>query len=96
MRVEQLYPFPGEELKTALSPYGRGTPVIWVQEEPENMGALNFMRLRFGESVFDKFPFLTISRPESSSPATGSSASHKIEQRGLIEQAFHRAVPGRH
>lgn len=96
VRVEQLYPFPGEELKTALSPYGRGTPVIWVQEEPENMGALNFMRLRFGESVFDKFPFLTISRPESSSPATGSSASHKIEQRGLIEQAFHRAVPGRH
>jgi 2-oxoglutarate dehydrogenase E1 component len=94
VRVEQLYPFPGEELKTALSPYGRGTPVIWVQEEPENMGAQNYMRLRFGESVYDRFPFLTISRPESSSPATGSSASHKIEQQGLIEQAFYRAVPG--
>lgn len=94
VRVEQLYPFPGEDVKTALSPYGRGTPVIWVQEEPENMGALNHMRLRFGESVYDRFPFLTISRPESSSPATGSGASHKIEQQGLIEQAFHRAVPG--
>ncbi|MFA5506334.1 MAG: 2-oxoglutarate dehydrogenase E1 component, partial [Vulcanimicrobiota bacterium] len=94
VRVEQLYPFPGEELKTALSPYVRGTPVIWVQEEPENMGAQNYMRLRFGESVFDRFPFLTISRPESSSPATGSSASHKIEQQGIIEQAFYRAVPG--
>ena len=94
VRVEQLYPFPGEELKTALSPYARGTPVIWVQEEPENMGALNYMRLRFGESVYDRFPFLTISRPESSSPATGSSASHKIEQQGIIEQAFYRAVPG--
>ena len=94
VRVEQLYPFPGEDLKTALSPYGRGTPVIWVQEEPENMGALNHMRLRFGESVYDRFPFLSISRPESSSPATGSPASHKIEQKGLIEQAFHRAVPG--
>jgi len=94
VRIEQLYPFPGQEVKTALSPYARGTPVIWVQEEPENMGALNHMRLRFGESVYDRFPFLTISRPESSSPATGSSASHKIEQQGLIEQAFHRAVPG--
>ena len=94
VRVDQLYPFPGEDLKTALSPYGRGTPVIWVQEEPENMGALNHMRLRFGESVYDRFPFLSISRPESSSPATGSPASHKIEQKGLIEQAFHRAVPG--
>lgn len=94
VRVEQLYPFPGDDLKTALSPYGRGTPAIWVQEEPENMGALNYMRLRFGDSVFDRFPFLTISRPESSSPATGSGASHKIEQRGLIEQAFYRAVPG--
>jgi len=94
VRVEQLYPFPSEDLKTALSPYGRGTPAIWVQEEPENMGALPNMRLRFGESVFDRFPFLTISRPESSSPATGSSASHKIEQQGLIEQAFYRAVPG--
>jgi 2-oxoglutarate dehydrogenase E1 component len=94
VRAEQLYPFPGEDLKTALSPYGRGTPVIWVQEEPENMGALNHMRLRFGDSVYDRFPFLTISRPESSSPATGSSASHKIEQQGLIEQAFYRAVPG--
>lgn len=95
VRVEQLYPFPSEELRAALSPYGRGTPVIWVQEEPENMGALNYMRLRFGDSVYDRYPFLTISRPESSSPATGSGASHRIEQQGLIEQAFHRAVPSR-
>ena len=94
VRVEQLYPFPEQDIRTALSAYGRGTPVLWVQEEPENMGALNHVRLRFGESIYDRFPLLTISRPESSSPATGSSASHKIEQRGLIEQAFHRAVPG--
>ncbi len=95
VRVEQLYPFPGDSLKAALSSYKRGTPVIWVQEEPENMGALFAMRLRFGDSVFDRFPFLSVSRPESASPATGSSASHQIEQKGLIEQAFYRAVPGR-
>lgn len=94
VRLEQLYPFPEKSLRAALSQYGRGTPVIWVQEEPENMGALTFIKLRFGESVYDRFPFLTVSRPESASPATGSSASHRIEQDGLIEQAFNRAVPG--
>jgi 2-oxoglutarate dehydrogenase E1 component len=94
VRIEQLYPFPEKSLRTALSQYGRGTPVIWVQEEPENMGAQSFVKLRFGESVYDRFPFLSISRPESASPATGSSASHRIEQDGIIEQAFNRAVPG--
>ncbi len=94
IRLEQLYPFPEQSVRNALSPYGRGTPAIWVQEEPENMGAQTYIKLRFGESVYDRFPFLTISRPESASPATGSSASHRIEQDGLIEQAFNRAVPG--
>ncbi len=94
VRVEQLYPFPEKSLRTALSQYRRGTPVIWVQEEPENMGAQSFVKLRFGESVYDRFPFLSISRPESASPATGSPASHRIEQDGIIEQAFNRAVPG--
>ena len=94
VRVEQLYPFPEKSVRTALSQYGRGTPAIWVQEEPENMGAQSYVKLRFGESVYDRFPFLSISRPESASPATGSSASHRIEQDGIIEQAFNRAVPG--
>lgn len=94
VRVEQLYPFPEKSLRTALSQYRRGTPVIWVQEEPENMGAQSYVKLRFGESVYDRFPFLSISRPESASPATGSPASHRIEQDGIIEQAFNRAVPG--
>lgn len=94
VRLEQLYPFPEKSVRTALSQYGRGTPVIWVQEEPENMGAQSYVKLRFGESVYDRFPFLSISRPESASPATGSSASHRIEQDGIIEQAFNRAVPG--
>jgi 2-oxoglutarate dehydrogenase E1 component len=94
VRLEQLYPFPEKSVRTALSQYRRGTPVIWVQEEPENMGAQSYVKLRFGESVYDRFPFLSISRPESASPATGSPASHRIEQDGIIEQAFNRAVPG--
>ncbi|MBI3925421.1 MAG: 2-oxoglutarate dehydrogenase E1 component [Armatimonadetes bacterium] len=93
VRVELLYPFPDQQLKTALTAYPRGTPVIWVQEEPANMGALRSIQLRFGDRFYGRFPFLHVSRPESSSPATGSAGSHKIEQAGLIELAFNMGVP---
>ena len=56
------------------------------------MGAWPHLRLRFGETIgTDKFPLRVISRPASASPATGSSASHKIEQRLLIDETF--AIP---
>ncbi len=93
VRLEQLYPFPEKELRSALSAYPRGTPVIWVQEEPENMGALRYLQHIFSDTVFERYPFLYVARPVSASPATGSKASHDIEQAGLVEQAFELAVP---
>lgn len=94
VRIEQLYPFPDKELKAQLSVFPKSAPAIWVQEEPANMGALPFLLCRFrGELLYNRHPFLTISRPESASPATGSSGAHKIEQASLIEQAFKMAVP---
>ncbi|MBX3169716.1 MAG: 2-oxoglutarate dehydrogenase E1 component [Candidatus Eremiobacteraeota bacterium] len=93
VRVEQLYPFPDRALKSALSIFPKGTAAIWVQEEPANMGALPFLRCHFDDKLYDRYPFMPISRPESASPATGSGASHKIEQASLIEQAFKMAVP---
>jgi len=93
IRVEQLYPFPDRVLKSALSIFPKETAAIWVQEEPANMGALPFLRCRFDDKLYDRYPFMQISRPESASPATGSGASHKIEQASLIEQAFKMAVP---
>jgi 2-oxoglutarate dehydrogenase E1 component len=93
VRVEQLYPFPDRSLKGALSVFPKDTAAIWVQEEPANMGALPFLRCRFSEKLYDRYPFMQISRPESASPATGSGASHKIEQASLIEEAFKMAVP---
>ncbi|MBS2034108.1 2-oxoglutarate dehydrogenase E1 component [bacterium] len=93
VRVEQLYPFPDRALKAALSVFPKDTAAIWVQEEPANMGALPFLLCRFHDKLYDRYPFLHISRPESASPATGSGASHKIEQASLIEQAFKMAVP---
>jgi 2-oxoglutarate dehydrogenase complex dehydrogenase (E1) component-like enzyme len=71
-----------------LDGFAEGTPAIWTQEEPENMGAWTSMRLRLGERVFGRFPLTVVCRAEASSPATGSAGSHRIEQAALIERAF--------
>lgn len=88
LRLEQLYPFPEALLRQKLSVYGAEVPIVWVQEEPRNMGAWPAMRIRFGDSVFDSHPFQGITRPESASPATGSGTSHKIEQQAILKQAL--------
>ncbi|HEX3870699.1 MAG TPA: 2-oxoglutarate dehydrogenase E1 component [Pirellulales bacterium] len=88
IRLEQLAPIPVEQLRTALLPYADGTPVFWVQEEPENMGAWRFLRINFGEKLFDRLPLAGIARKASASPATGSHSSHKREQRELLAKAF--------
>ena len=88
VRLEQMYPLPMAELTAALAPYKDGTPVYWVQEEPENMGAWRFLLARFRYELFDRLPFAGIYRRASSSPATGSASSHKLEQKELLMQAF--------
>ena len=88
LRLEQLYPLRRDLLEMALSSYSEGTPIFWVQEEPANMGAWPFLRLQFGNSLFGRFPFEGISRPASSSPATGSHRRHKQEQAEIIARAF--------
>lgn len=88
LRIEQLYPLPDEILSSALAPYKDGTPVFWVQEEPSNMGAWQYMRVRFGETMLGRFRLSGIYRDESASPATGSMSSHKLEQARLMDQAF--------
>jgi 2-oxoglutarate dehydrogenase E1 component len=88
LRLEQLYPLRREVLEKALGGYEAAIPAIWVQEEPENMGAWRYMRVNFGESLFQKFPFSGIYRETSASPATGSSIYHKKEQEKILTQAF--------
>jgi 2-oxoglutarate dehydrogenase E1 component len=88
VRVEQLYPLAEETLAAALERYPEGTPVVWVQEEPENMGAWWYMRARFGEKLLGRWPFTGVCRPASASPATGSASSHKLEQKQLLERAY--------
>jgi len=92
IRIEQLYPLRREVLEQTLSVYPANTPVVWVQEEPENMGAWRFMYVNFGEKLFGRFPFSRISRDASASPATGSAINHKKEQESLLVQAFGEAA----
>ena len=88
VRLEQIYPWRDAELESALSGLAEGTTVTWVQEEPANMGAWQYLHGRFGERLFGRFPFRLISRPESASPATGSFAAHQLEQQELVRRAF--------
>jgi 2-oxoglutarate dehydrogenase E1 component len=88
VRVEQLYPLPRRALEEALADYAPGTPAVWVQEEPENMGAWRFFRIHFGDKLLDRFPFSGVCRQSAASPATGSKKSHDLEQNELLAAAF--------
>lgn len=88
VRVEQLYPLPELELQTVLSSYAPETPVTWVQEEPENMGAWRFLKVQWGERLFGTHSFDGISRRASASPATGSHESHALEQDEILTRAI--------
>jgi 2-oxoglutarate dehydrogenase E1 component len=88
LRLEQLYPLRDEALHKALEFCRDGTPVFWVQEEPENMGAWHALRVRFGDRLLGRLPFACVARPTSASPATGSTSRHRLEQNRLLHQAF--------
>jgi 2-oxoglutarate dehydrogenase E1 component len=88
IRLEQLYPLPRQLLEQTLARFPAGTPVFWVQEEPENMGAWNFLRICFDANLYGRFPLAGITRPASASPATGSHRRHKQEQAEILARAF--------
>ena len=87
VRLEQLYPFPDAELAGALAPYDDELPFVWVQEEPRNMGAWWYLRALYGCYILGR-ELKGVYRPASASPATGSGASHKLEQAKLLDEAF--------
>src|SRR5687767_11593820 len=88
VRVEQLYPFPNVALKEVLDRYPSLTEVAWVQEEPSNMGAWEFMWPRLEELIGDRCGLRYIGRARNSSPSEGSSAWHQVNQKMLVELAF--------
>ncbi|MGQ9910557.1 MAG: 2-oxoglutarate dehydrogenase E1 component, partial [Candidatus Flexifilum sp.] len=88
LRVEQVYPFPQEEIAAALARYPRAEEVVWMQEEPENMGAWEFARPLLIGVVGTRYPLRYLGRPRNSSPAEGMAASHAANQAWLIAQAY--------
>jgi 2-oxoglutarate dehydrogenase E1 component len=88
LRLEQLYPTPLAGLRAALAGFRDSTPVYWVQEEPENMGAWRYLLVQFGRRLFSRLPLAGICRPTAASPATGSGNRHRMEQEALLTEAF--------
>ena len=87
VRVEMLYPFPGEAIKSVLANYPRAREVVWVQEEPRNMGAWSYMFPRLQAIVNPEITVDVISRPERSSPAAGFWDLYMAEQEQIIAEA---------
>ncbi len=88
VRLEQLYPLPMAELRDVLTGFSGEFQLFWVQEEPWNMGAWQFLKTRLGERVFGQYELNLVSRPESASPSTGSKNAHKLEQQDIMNEAL--------
>jgi len=85
--VEQLYPFPEADILAELNRLPTAREVVWVQEEPANMGALNYMLPRLRHLAGDR-AVLSVKRSASPSPATGSAKAHEVEQKALLALAL--------
>ncbi|HUR22454.1 MAG TPA: multifunctional oxoglutarate decarboxylase/oxoglutarate dehydrogenase thiamine pyrophosphate-binding subunit/dihydrolipoyllysine-residue succinyltransferase subunit [Acidimicrobiales bacterium] len=88
VRIEQLYPWPAQQVAAALGRYSQATEVVWLQEEPENMGAWGFVRSRLLTLLREDDELRAVTRIESASPASGSAALHQLEQKDLLNRAF--------
>ncbi len=86
VRVEQLYPWPVGEIERILARYPNLAEVVWLQEEPENMGAWPFVH-RQTHDLFLEVPVSHVARAESASPATGSALVHGAEEADLVARA---------
>ena len=88
VRLEQYYPLPENGLIKVVNNYKNAKSVVWVQEEPENMGAQNFLKVRLNEKDFKGKSLEYVSRKESASPAPGSYKMYNESQKVIIEKAF--------
>jgi len=86
--LEQLYPFPEEELIAEFARHGESGDIVWVQEEPANMGALFNMLPRL-QRIAGARHVLSVKRSSSASPATGSAKAHEVEQKTLLNLSLH-------
>jgi 2-oxoglutarate dehydrogenase E1 component len=82
-----MYPFPEAEIAAELAKHPNAREIVWVQEEPANMGALNYMLPRLRHLAGER-PVMSVKRSASPSPATGSAKAHDVEQKALLSLAL--------
>ena len=86
--IEQLYPWPEQELRVALAAHPDVRDLVWVQEEPKNMGARSFVLPRLRRLISEQQQIRSVQRSAAASPATGSAKAHEMEQKTLIDLAL--------
>ncbi len=91
-RLEQIHPFPGESVRRLLAKYDAASELVWVQEEPRNMGAWSFVQELLREAAGGRRTLSYVGRPGSPSPATGSLRRHTAQQQALVREALHPAA----
>ena len=95
VRLEQLYPFPEAELTGILKGYPHASEFCWVQEEPANQGARDFLELRIERLLPARRRLAYVGRREAASPATGSHKIHQTEEKDIVDAALRRPRPAR-
>ena len=85
IRIEQMYPFPKEQVLEVISKYKKAKSLMWVQEEPANMGPGDFFKKQFED---DDVKFQLVARPASGSPATGSAKFHTLRYQKIVDKVF--------
>jgi 2-oxoglutarate dehydrogenase E1 component len=88
LRLEQFYPFPQQMLVDALHGYPNATEIVWVQEEPRNMGAWPFLHEHLYSLLGEGQKLHYVGRPVAAAPATGSHHRHDEQQKALVEKAL--------
>jgi multifunctional 2-oxoglutarate metabolism enzyme len=88
VRVEQLHPWPEQELSSVIGRYPAASDIVWLQEEPANMGGATYVQSRLPGVVPAGAAISYVSRPEAGSPATGSGTVHQLELRDILDRSI--------
>ena len=94
VRIEQLYPVAVDQLEKIIDQYPNLEEIAWLQEEPENMGAWDYLRKVLETAMDDRCPLLRVSRPPSAVPSEGSTAIHNLNQQNLVKMAYTMGASG--
>ncbi len=88
VRIEQLYPYPQQQLQNIFKKYSTAKEIVWLQEEPKNMGAWNFLQSQLQEDILPTQKLRYVGRKPAASTAVGSHKQHEVEQESIIKEVI--------